>query len=114
MLFPELQPIANKIPDDGDMMNALKEVYGHWEKILLNLKFSIPKITSIRSENQGEFMQMMAGLNVWKRSRPSSPTWQGLINALLECDLLEAVERVEQKMREKFHYYNDPAKPVAR
>ena len=86
-------------------MSALSSVLSDWDRILGSLLVPFHKINSIRSENSSDYMRMAAGLHTWISTRCSSPTWQGLIKALMENDQIEAVLKVEQRMRAKYNDY---------
>lgn len=106
LLSPDLQPIANKVPRQNDMMNALSNELHNWEIILVSLQVPMSRIQSIRSENSSDYMRMAAGLNTWISTRCYKPTtWQGLINVLSDIGKEDAVARVEQRMRAKFSDY---------
>ena len=106
LLFPDLQPIANKVPRQADMMNALSSELHNWEMIILSLQVPMSRVQSIKSENSSDYMRMAAGLNTWISTRCYKPTtWQGLINVLSENGKEEAVSRVEQRMRAKYNDY---------
>ena len=105
LLFPDLQPIAGKVPRHGDMMGPLGGVVSCWNRILSSLNVPFAKIQTIKNENPDEYMRLAAGLHVWIATRCSPATWQNLINALSECDLKEAILKVEQRMRAKYKDY---------
>ena len=86
-------------------MNALSDVYCDWEQILISLQVPFPKISTIKREQGTDYMRLASGLHAWIAARYSQPTWQGLIDALLDGKLIGAVFRVEERMRERYRDY---------